>query len=158
VLAAGAVVALWLLFPARLLRFKRRRSLVRVRLAVRSAARRPQVLLASLALGVTLQGSLVLLNSSLGRACGLECSLAVWFFVWPLAKLSAVLPITQGGVGVREAALAALFATFGVPWAMSVAAGLVFELVIITGALISGPLAMTLGRLSKQGRMATATA
>jgi uncharacterized membrane protein YbhN (UPF0104 family) len=83
--------------------------------------------------------------------------LAVWLFVWPLAKLSAVLPVTQGGVGVREAALAALFLSFDVPATMAVAAGLVFEAVIISGALIGGPLAVVLGRLPRpQGVVARA--
>jgi uncharacterized membrane protein YbhN (UPF0104 family) len=64
-----------------------------------------------------------------------------------LAKLSAVLPVTQGGVGVREAALTALLVLFGVPAALAVAVGLVFEAVVITGGLIGGPVAVALGRL-----------
>jgi uncharacterized membrane protein YbhN (UPF0104 family) len=64
-----------------------------------------------------------------------------------LAKLSAVLPVTQGGVGVREAALAVLFASFGVPAALAVAVGLVWQAVVITGGVVSGPLAMALGYL-----------
>jgi uncharacterized membrane protein YbhN (UPF0104 family) len=142
-----ALVALWVLAPARRLPFKVRRHLVRLRKAIRPVACRPQYVLAALALGVTLQSSLVLLNAWLGRACGLDCSLAVWFFVWPLAKLSAVLPVTQGGVGVREAALTALLVLFGVPAALAVAVGLVFEAVVITGGLIGGPVAVALGRL-----------
>jgi glycosyltransferase 2 family protein len=106
-------------------------------------------------LGVTLQSSLVLLNAWLGQTCGLDCSLAVWLFVWPLAKLSGVLPITQGGVGVREAALASLFVPFGVPAALGVAVGLVFQAVVITGAFLSGPLAYFLGRVPPvQGKIA----
>jgi uncharacterized membrane protein YbhN (UPF0104 family) len=145
----GALTALWILFPARRLPFKARRRLVKLRRAASPIACRPQWVLASLALGVTLQASLVLLNAWLGRTCGLDCSLAVWFFVWPLAKLSAVLPVTQGGIGVREAALAALFVPFGVPAALAVAVGLVFEAVVITGGLIGGPVAVALARLPR---------
>jgi uncharacterized membrane protein YbhN (UPF0104 family) len=150
-LLVGSVIlaAVWILIPARRLPFKIRRHLVRLRRTARSVVCRPQWVLASLTLGFTLQGSLVLLNAWLGRTCGLECSLAVWFFVWPLAKLSAVLPVTQGGVGVREAALAALLVPFGVPAALAVAVGLVFEAVVITGGLIGGPVAMALGRLPR---------
>jgi uncharacterized membrane protein YbhN (UPF0104 family) len=126
--------------------------LVKLRQAVRPVVRRPHYVLVSLALGVTLQGSLVLLNAWLGQACGLECSLAIWFFVWPLAKLSAVLPVTQGGVGVREAALAALFLPFGIPAALAVAVGLVFQSVVITGGFLSGPLAVLLGRIPHHDR------
>jgi hypothetical protein len=148
--AGGAcLAALWFWLPVQRFRFKTRRLLVKLRKASRSALQRPHFLLASLVLGVTLQGSLVCLNAVLGRACGLECSLAVWFFVWPLAKLSAVLPITQGGIGVREAALAALFATFDVPAALAVAAGLVFEGVVLTGGFAGGIIAVGLGPRSQ---------
>jgi len=33
--------------------------------------------------------------------------LYVWLFAWPLGRISVLLPVTQGGIGVREAALAA---------------------------------------------------
>jgi len=145
-LGALTLAAIWFFVPARRLSRKVRRRLVKLRQAVRPVFRRPHFVLASLTLGVLLQSSLVLLNAWLGRACGLECSLAVWFFVWPLAKLSAVLPVTQGGVGVREAALAALFLPFGVAAAVAVAVGLVFQSVVITGGFLSGPLSVALGR------------
>jgi len=135
--------------PVRRLPFRVRRRVVKLRQAIRPIYRRPQFILASLVLGVSLQGGLIVLNAWLGQACGLECSLAVWFFVWPLAKLSAVLPVTQGGIGVREAALAALFAMFDVSAALAVAVGLVFETIIITGGLIGGPIAVGLGRLPR---------
>jgi uncharacterized membrane protein YbhN (UPF0104 family) len=156
-LVAGMVIlaVVWILIPARRLPFKMRRRLVKLRQTTRSVAYRPQWVLAALALGFILQGSLVLLNAWLGRTCGLDCPLAVWFFVWPLAKLSAVLPVTQGGVGVREAALAALLVPFGVPAALAVAVGLVFEAIVITGGLIGGPVAVALGRLPRpEGQIA----
>jgi uncharacterized protein (TIRG00374 family) len=152
VVLALVVLALWMTIPARRLPFKVRRRMARLRQAIKPMIQRPQYVILALTLGIALQSCLVLLNASLGRACGLECPLAVWFFVWPLAKLSAVLPLTQGGVGVREAALAALFVSFDVPAAMAVAVGLVFEAVVISGALIAGPLAVVLGRLPRPQR------
>ena len=145
VVAVACLVALWFLFPARRLPSRARLLLEKLQQAARPVARRPHYVLASLAIGVTLQSCLVMLNAWLGSACGLDCPLAVWFFVWPLAKLSAVLPVSQGGLGVREAALAALFVRFGVAAGLAVAAGLVFEAVIIMGHLISGPIAVALG-------------
>ncbi|PYU09947.1 MAG: TIGR00374 family protein, partial [Acidobacteria bacterium] len=53
--------------------------------------------------------------------------LRAWLFAWPLAKLSALLPVTQGGIGVREVALAALAAPFGAAPVLTVAVGLVWE-------------------------------
>jgi glycosyltransferase 2 family protein len=72
--------------------------------------------------------------------------LRIWLFAWPLAKLAAVLPLTQGGIGVREAALVALLAPFGAAAPLVLAAGLVWEGVIIAGGLIAGAVAFFLGR------------
>jgi glycosyltransferase 2 family protein len=44
-------------------------------------------------------------------------------FAWPLAKIAAVVPITQGGIGVREAALVVLLAPFGAPLRRSLPRG-----------------------------------
>jgi len=57
-----------------------------------------------------------------------------------------VLPLTQGGIGVREAALVALLAPFGAPGPLVLAAGLVWEAVVITGGLVAGAVALTLSR------------
>jgi len=64
--------------------------------------------------------------------------------------------VTQGGIGVREAAQAALFAPFGVSAVMAVATGLVFEVVIITGGLAGGAIAWLLGRRPRNGEERTA--
>jgi uncharacterized membrane protein YbhN (UPF0104 family) len=144
-IAALAAAVLLAALPARRFSFGMRRRLVKLRRAVRSLSRRPHRMALALSLGVALQSSLVLLNAWLGAAVGLHASLQVWLFVWPLAKLSALVPVTQGGIGVREAALAALFAPFGVPAVLAVAAGLVFEAIIITGGLVGGLLSLKLG-------------
>jgi uncharacterized membrane protein YbhN (UPF0104 family) len=72
----------------------------------------------------------------------------MWLFAWPLAKLSALLPVTQGGIGVREAALAGLLAPFGAAPALTVAVGLTFEAIVITGGLLGGIVAFLMGRFS----------
>ena len=157
-LAAGGVAALvmWFTFPARRLPIRWRRKFVTVRRAVRATASRPSRLVAALLLGMTLQSLLVVLNWVLGRAIGIDIPLYVWFFVWPLAKISGLLPVTQGGIGVREAAQAALFAPFGVPAVMAVATGLVFEVVIISGGLAGGAIAWLIGRRPRNGAGRTA--
>lgn len=145
-MGAGGVVGLIGLrfFPVRLLPFKLRRVLVRIRRALRAAAARPGHLATAFALGLALQSSLILLNWELGRLIGIDIPLYVWFFVWPLAKIAGLTPLTQGGIGVREAAQAALFAPFGVGAVPAVATGLVFEVVIVTGGLLAGLLAVTM--------------
>jgi len=63
---------------------------------------------------------------------------------WPLAKIAAVLPITQGGIGVREAALVVL--PLGAPASEVLATGIVWEGVIISGGLLAGLTAFLLRR------------
>jgi uncharacterized membrane protein YbhN (UPF0104 family) len=58
--------------------------------------------------------------------------------------LVAVLPLTQGGIGLREAALVALLSPLGAPGPLVLAAGLVWEAVVITGGLIAGAVALAL--------------
>ena len=149
-LAAAGMAALgaWWFLPSRKLPFRLRRRLVPVRRAVRATAAKPSRLVTALLLGMLLQSLLVVLNWALGIAIGIDIPLYVWFFVWPLAKISGLLPVTQGGIGVREAAQAALFAPFGVSAVMAVATGLVFEVVIISGGLAGGAISWVLGRFA----------
>ncbi|MGH7502355.1 MAG: lysylphosphatidylglycerol synthase transmembrane domain-containing protein [Longimicrobiales bacterium] len=149
--AGGLVVAgLGYLFLKRRLSFRVRRGVVGLRRAVRTMKGRPSVVIATFLMGVTLQVSLVILTAWLGRLCGIDAPIQVWLFVWPLAKISALVPLTQGGLGVREAAQAALFAPFGVAASLAVAVSLVFQGVIIAGGLIGGGLSFLLGRRAQR--------
>jgi uncharacterized protein (TIRG00374 family) len=123
-----------------------RRRLARLRHALRSISRRPQILILGWLLGTFIQSTFLILTALLAVSCGLVLPLRVWLFAWPLAKLAAVLPLTQGGIGVREAALVALLAPFGAAAPLVLAAGLVWEGVIIAGGLIAGAIAFFLGR------------
>jgi glycosyltransferase 2 family protein len=146
-LLAGLVATL----PSKRFSFRIRRKLVRVRRAWRSMAREPQYVLVSLALAVIVQGGYILLTTRVAEACTLSLPLGVWFFVWPLAKLSALLPVSQGGIGVREAALAALLRPFGARAVLSVAVGLAWEVIIISGGLVAGIASFLLGRMTREG-------
>jgi len=149
-IAIVAITATFAALPARRFSFRIRRKLARLRQAGRSMRRRPHVVLVSLAGGVTVQSSFVLLTAVLAQACGLHLRLRVWFLAWPLAKLAALIPLSQGGLGVREAALAALLVPFGAPAALTVAVGLVWQTVIYSGGLISGLLGLAARRLSSR--------
>jgi len=140
----GAIALLVILRPRRF-GFKVRRRMARVRIAMRAVSRRPGAVAAAFLSGMTLQSLLVVLNAWLGTRAGIEIPLYVWLFVWPLAKMSGIAP-TQNGIGVREAALVALFIPFGVPAELALAAGLMFEVVIISGGLAGGVLAFVIGR------------
>jgi len=145
-LLALGVALLVALFPARRFSHGRRRKLVKLRQAVRAMARRPGRVAAVMGLAVLIQSSFALLNAWIGRWCGLDVPLYVWLFAWPLGKVSAMLPLTQGGIGVREAALAALLLPFGVPPVLTVAVGLIWEVLIVSGGLIGGGIALAAGQ------------
>ena len=115
-----------------------RRKLAQLRHAIRAVSRRPWRLVFGWLLGTSVQGTYVALTALLGIACGLRLPLRVWLFAWPLAKIAAVMPITQGGIGVREAAMVVLLAPFGAPAPQVLATGIVWEGVIITAGLLAG--------------------
>jgi glycosyltransferase 2 family protein len=132
------------LFGGRSIHFRRR--LARLRHALRSVSRRPHILILGWLLGTFIQSTFLILTALLAISCGLILPLRIWLFAWPLAKLAAVLPLTQGGIGVREAALVALLAPFGAAAPLVLAAGLVWEGIIIAGGLIAGAVAFLLRR------------
>lgn len=87
---------------------------------------------------VVAQGSLVALNAWLGAAVGVAPGAAAWLLAWPLAKVIAMAPISLGGLGVRETALASLLAPFGVPATLAVAQGLVWQSILFAFGVIAG--------------------
>jgi uncharacterized membrane protein YbhN (UPF0104 family) len=136
------------LFAGRSIRFRRR--LARLRHAMRSVSGAPHILFTSWLLGTAIQTTFLVLTARLAVACGLVLPLRDWFFAWPLAKLAAVLPLTQGGIGVREAALVGLLSPFGAAPPLVLAAGLAWEAVIISGGLLAGIVAYLLRRSETQ--------
>lgn len=123
-----------------------RRGLSRLRHALRSVSARPHVLVGGWLAGTAIQSTFLVLTAWLAVSCGLRLPLRAWLFAWPLAKLAALLPLTQGGIGVREAALVALLAPFGATGTLVLAAGLVWEGVIVAGGIIAGLAAFVAGR------------
>ncbi len=142
-LVAAAVLAVWMVgkTPERV-----QRLWTQVRAALGQTARQPGKMALALMLGISLQTLLVMLNAWLGAMCGVDIPIALWLFAWPTAKISALLPVSLGGLGVREAALAALLAPLGVSPALAVAAGIAFQAIILSGGLTGGLLAFILGR------------
>jgi len=135
-IAMTAAIAAFL--PARRFSYRMRRRFVRVRIAARSMTRRPGAVLTALVLALSAQIVFIVLNTVLAEACGLHLAFRIWLFAWPLAKLSAAIPLTQGGIGLREAALAALLRPFGASAVLSVAAGIAWEAIVIGGGLVAG--------------------
>lgn len=124
-----------------------RRPIGRGLVGLRQLIRRPGPALLGLVLSLTIQSGFVLLNAWLGRGVGIEVGLAVWFMIWPLAKIASLLPISLGGLAVREASLAALLLPFGVPMARSVVCSLLWQTVLIAGGLLGGLTWLVLDRV-----------
>ncbi len=129
-----------------------RRWLAQLRRAMRSVSRRPYRLVLCWLLGTSVQGTYLLITAVLGISCGLYLPLRVWLFAWPLSKIAAILPITQGGIGVREAALVILLAPFGAPAAQVLATGIISEGIIVAGGLLAGLTAFILRRVESKAQ------
>jgi uncharacterized membrane protein YbhN (UPF0104 family) len=136
----ASAVALPLVFRRPLARWPRRlrRPIGRSLVAVRYLARSPRTALAACAISAVVQAGFVLLNAWIGASIGVAVPLAVWFFAWPLAKIAGLLPISLGGLAVRDATLGALLVPAGVPLALGVIASLIWQSVVIAGGLLGG--------------------
>ncbi len=110
--------------------------------------KKPMLLLSALLLSMAVQLLFIWLAVQLAQAVGINLPFAAWVFAWPLAKIIAVLPISLGGLGVREASLAALLVPFGADAAQVVASGLVWQAVLyVSGAIGATVLALSGVRL-----------
>ncbi|MGB7262568.1 MAG: lysylphosphatidylglycerol synthase transmembrane domain-containing protein [Albidovulum sp.] len=99
-------------------------------------SRRPGRLLLMLAFSAAIQSVLIMLSVKLAVLVGVHVPIAAWFFAWPLAKIIATLPISLGGLGVRESSLAALLVPFGAAAADVVASGLAWQAILyVSGAI-----------------------
>ena len=87
-------------------------------------------------MSLAVQSAFVMTNVWLARQVGVSTGIAAWFVAWPLSKLIAILPISLGGIGVREAALVSLLAPFGAPREAVLASGILWQAVLAVSGLI----------------------
>lgn len=146
-LLAGVAVLALLLRAGRSSRAPGRLAgfLAKLRGAAAALRGRPGPAAAGFLLCLALQSGFVLLNAWIGQAIGIDLDLAAWFLVVPLAKIAAMLPVSLGGIGVREVAVAALTAPLGVEREIAVAQSLVWQSVLVAGSLAAGLLAAVSG-------------
>ncbi|HXT70239.1 MAG TPA: lysylphosphatidylglycerol synthase transmembrane domain-containing protein [Vicinamibacterales bacterium] len=122
-------------------------------LAVRLVLRRPAIaakfaslrsafragvpaILGAVAISLAVQSAFVMTNVWLAREVGVTTALAAWFVAWPLSKLIAILPISLGGLGVREAALVSLLAPYGASNDAVLASGILWQSVLIVTGFV----------------------
>ena len=139
-LALAAIIAPVVLFRRSIRRWpaRWRRPVRRTQSAIRSLSRRPGTWVAAQLYSLVIQGGFVLLNAAIGASLGIDVPLAAWFIAWPMAKLAGLIPVSLGGLAVREAALASLLLPFGVPASQGVAASLLWQTILIAGGLLAG--------------------
>ena len=144
VLVVGFAAAAFVLRPANARRLPRRvaRHQLALLRAARALRRRPGLAALGLVLCLLLQTSFVLVNAGLGRAMGMELDLRLWLLLWPLAKIVAMMPISLGGLGLRELAFSSLVHPFGVAKELAVAKSLVWQSVLVAGGVLAGAFAL----------------
>ncbi len=134
----------WPRLPARAL-------VLRLSDAFGALAKRPLRLLFTLFYSAAIQSVLIWLSVRLAEAVGVHVPLAAWFFAWPLAKIIATLPLSLGGLGVRESSLAALLVPFGASAPDVVASGLAWQgILYLAGAIGALVLVLSGGRLQSR--------
>lgn len=99
-------------------------------------SRQPGLLLGCLALSIAVQCLFVLINIAFALAIGVMIPAAAWFYAWAGAKIIAIAPISLGGLGVREASMAALLDPFGADYGAVIAIGLIWQTVLYASGIL----------------------
>lgn len=82
--------------------------------AVTVYSRHPRLFLATTLLSLVVQAANVIVLWLVGEALGVPVPMSYYFVLAPLVTLATLLPISVGGMGVREAATVVLLAPLGV--------------------------------------------
>lgn len=106
------------------------------------------VLCAAMALTLILQSLVVLIYILLGQKVGIDAPLPIYFVSGLVTFLATSLPISIGGLGVREGALAGLLILAGADTNRAVMLSLLYLVVLWTAALPGG-LMFLFGRLNR---------
>ncbi|CAN5259809.1 lysylphosphatidylglycerol synthase transmembrane domain-containing protein [soil metagenome] len=106
--------------------------------AIASLSRRPGLLVGCLVTSLVVQILFVGINIALADAIGVKAPASAWLFGWSTSKIVALLPITVGGIGVREGALVQLMRPFGTNDAMVLAVGFVWQSILYSAGAVGG--------------------
>jgi glycosyltransferase 2 family protein len=100
-----------------------------------SYGRTPGLLVAAVVLSVLMQSTEVMIYVTLGNELGLDLPLGIYFAVVPISFIAAALPISLGGLGVREGVLVSLLVAAGADKQAAVALAVLFLIVLWTSVL-----------------------
>ncbi len=121
-----------------------------VHLGLTKLRRRPRAAAGVLAAGFAYQLVVVLAGLLATRALNLDVSLTAAMAFLPAVAIAQVLPISLGGLGVREGALVLFLGPLGVPTAQAVTLGLLVYGLNLCVSLLGAPAFATGGRSSAQ--------
>ena len=103
----------------------------------------PARLVACLAISLAVQGLFVAINSQIADYLGIHIAFAGWAYAWAGAKIVAILPISLGGLGVREGTMAMMLQPHGASARAIVATGLLWQTILYASGIL-GLLVQTL--------------
>lgn len=101
-----------------------------------SYLKRPWLLIGSVLMGSSCQLVHVLIILLIASKVGVTLALAEWLWVFALVSVAVLMPITVGGIGVREGAFVAILGIHGVPAESALAISLtIFGLHVIAACV-----------------------
>lgn len=141
-----AIIGPWLLLTSRFINLveklarkyqhtRVRRVLLEILSLCSSYRSAKKLILIAVGVSVIMQGLAIFIYYFLGRGIGIGLSLTTYFAVIPLVFVAASLPISIGGLGVREGVLVGLLVTVGVDEQLAFALSLLYLLVLWTSSL-----------------------
>ena len=114
--------------------------------------RRPSLITSAIGWGLVVQIGGVLSTACVARSLGVAIPLPTWFMVVPLVSLMTVLPISIGGMGVREGMMTVMLAPLGVRKETAVAIGLLAFLTSVACGFVGGLVFLAEGRAPDPSR------
>lgn len=99
-------------------------------------------LIVALALTAVMQSAVILVYYMLGAGIGIKLSVITYFAVIPIVFLAASIPISIGGIGVREGVLVALLIKAGADMQHAIALSLLYLSVLLLSSLPGGAVAL----------------
>ena len=106
--------------------------------ALHAYGSRKKSLLAALGLSFVLQILVIVHYFFIGVGLGINAHLPDFFLVVPMVHLVTAIPISLGGLGVRELTFVALLGTLGVPSSQATALSLIYFVLVVPYGLIGG--------------------
>lgn len=143
-----AVVVAFVLFGSslvRLLRSSNNKLMGKLADFLSFVVSNPAVICLAFVAALCIQGGFIVLNIQLAYYIGIGNDIAIWFFCWPLAKLVGMLPVSFGGIGVRDAALVGLLATYQIEPGAAFSQSLAWQATLIVSGLLAALVAWLIG-------------